>query len=453
MRTPVNSKATSPLSRASHAHPTRQDGRPVTALLAVAALCLLAFFGAACGSDHEQELTPARVGESPEQTDAAADISALARSVVQVFSLDENEEPVWWGSGTVISDDGLILTNAHVVDDRNGEYDSLAIAVINSPDEPTEPRWYAEIAAVDYALDLAVIRPVSDLDGAPPVIDIPSLPLGNSDAVEIGNPIHILGFPAIGGETITYTEGVVSGFTAQKDIPERAWIKTDSTIAGGNSGGLAASARGELIGVPTTVGSGREDAPVVDCRSYGDTNQDGNVDEEDDCLVVGGFINGLRPVNLALPLIEAVEDERAYVSPYVAPEPPPPVGGGTPGPFPDPQGKEFENLIFADGITGDGKPGNIITELPAGATELYAFWDFSGIAGLTPNVTWDALWLKEDELVPEASTVAETWFYGRSGQAWVAIIKEDGLKEGEYELVLAVDGETLASASITVGSE
>jgi S1-C subfamily serine protease len=412
-------------------------------LLAIAVL--LASPAAACNSDEQ------RKEEAPEQSPSAP-VSELSRSVVQIVAL-VNTEPIWSGSGTVISDQGQILTNAHVVDDRAGDYQLLGVAVTSRPDEPPEPRWVAEILAVDYALDLAVIGIVSDLEGGPAVVDLPAIPLGDSDDVEIGEPLRILGFPGIGGETITYTEGVVSGFTAQKDIPDRAWIKTDTTIAGGNSGGLAANSRGELIGVPTILGSGAEQAPTVDCRNLADTNQDGRVDEDDECVVVGGFINGLRPSNLALPLVQAVDSDRAYVSPYTRQSLPPVGGDETPGPLPDLPSKEFDNLLFADGVEVDGTPGRRVSDLPSGAKELYAFWDYSGITGeLTPDVTWDALWLIDGRLAPEASTVGETWIYGVSGQTWVAITNEEGLEEGLYELVLAVDGELLASASIQVGS-
>ena len=131
--------------------------------------------------------------------------------------------------------------------------------------------------------------------------------LGDSDSVEIGDSLQILGYPGIGGETITFTEGAVSGFTSDRSVEGRAWIKTDATIAGGNSGGMAANALGELIGVPTIAASGAEGGDIVDCRPVADTNRDGSIDQFDTCVPIGGFINGLRPVNLALPLIAAAQ--------------------------------------------------------------------------------------------------------------------------------------------------
>jgi hypothetical protein len=128
----------------------------------------------------------------------------------------------------------------------------------------------------------------------------------------LGDPITILGYPGIGGETITLTRGDVSGFTSQEGRGERAFIKTSATIAGGNSGGLAATEEGYLIGIPTRLGYGGEDQ-YVDCRVLVDTNRDGYVDENDSCVPTGGFINALRPVNLALPMIEAARRGEEWI--------------------------------------------------------------------------------------------------------------------------------------------
>ena len=63
-------------------------------------------------------------------------------------------------------------------------------------------------------------------------------PLGDSDALHLGDDILILGYPGIGGETITLTRGEVSGFhLCKRGYGNRAFIKTSATIAGGNSGG------------------------------------------------------------------------------------------------------------------------------------------------------------------------------------------------------------------------
>jgi S1-C subfamily serine protease len=236
------------------------------------------------------------------------------QSVVQIIAivdLDGERVQGWTGSGTIISDDGLILTNAHVVlSDRYYEVVDLVVSITLEQDRPPEPMFYADVLQADANLDLAVIKVRSDLNGGVPDfagLGIPSVPLGNSDELQLGDPLIIIGYPGIGGETITLTRGEVSGFTAESPYGNRAFIKTSATIAGGNSGGLAATPQGEIIGVPTQVGSGDLEDLVVDCRPLADTNRDGVVDDRDNCVPTGGFINALRPIKLAMPMIQAAQ--------------------------------------------------------------------------------------------------------------------------------------------------
>ncbi len=391
---------------------------------------------AACGSDGEPA-SPETPSPQPPSSDELAD------AVVQVLPLDDVREPVWSGSGTVITPEGLILTNAHVVDDRFDEYDVLGVAMSSQADQPPELSYLAEIVAVDYTLDLAVIRIVSDLDGESVEIELPFVGLGDSDEVGLGDRVRILGFPGIGGETITFTDGVISGFTNQRDIADRAWIKTDATVAGGNSGGLAANEAGVVIGVPSIAGSGSDVEEAVDCRYVADTNRDGIIDEQDNCVPVGGFINGLRPVNLALPLVDAAEAGEAYVSPF--PEVEPPTGGAF-----DPSSVVFSNLIFADGVTADEQPTQVVDAFLPGITEACAFWDYEGMAD---GLSWEALWFIDGELDEAGSFIDDIWVGGEFGNWWVCIVDERGLPDGLYEIVLSVEGEVQAGDAVFVGGD
>ena len=92
-------------------------------------------------------------------------------AVVQIVALyheDGQLVPGWTGSGSIISPDGLILTNAHVVlPDRYFPVDALAVAFTVAEDRPPEIRYYAEVLQADAALDIAVIGITADLDGDP----------------------------------------------------------------------------------------------------------------------------------------------------------------------------------------------------------------------------------------------------------------------------------------------
>ncbi|MEJ5200720.1 MAG: serine protease [Anaerolineales bacterium] len=230
--------------------------------------------------------------------------------IIAMVNLDGDIQPGWTGSGSIISSDGLILTNAHVVlSDAYYTVDHLVIALTVAQDAPAQAAYLAEIIQADAALDLAVLRITKDLNNNPVVpssLNLPAVPLGDSDQLQLGDPITILGYPGIGGETITLTRGEVSGFTGDRVFGNRSFIKTSATIAGGNSGGMATNSHNELIGVPTQVGYGGE-GDIVDCRALADTNGDGLINTLDSCIPTGGFINALRPIKLAMPLIEAAK--------------------------------------------------------------------------------------------------------------------------------------------------
>lgn len=276
------------------------------------------------------ETPPNNTTTTPDELSSNTRVKLIS-ATVQVWGLfDQGGElvPGYVGSGTILSPTGMILTNAHVASpasqgDPESEPDALGIAIIVSEDKPAVPSYTAKVLAVDGFLDLAVIQITSTVDGS--AVDVNSLNLpyvdiANSDEIHVGDDINIFGFPAIGGNTITYTKGTVSGFSSEDQLGDRAWIKTDTTISGGNSGGLAADNNGRIIGVPTIASSGAEGVDrVADCRIIQDTNGDGSVDGNDTCIPIGGFLNGIRPVNLAQPLIQAAQSGRAYTSPYTIP--------------------------------------------------------------------------------------------------------------------------------------
>jgi hypothetical protein len=248
--------------------------------------------------------------ETPTQTPVAVPYEAVVKLVAKIkySSLLRN---VWLGSGTIITPDGLILTNAHLVDPGpRAKADVFVIAMTLDPASPPVEMFFAEPVVVDTKLDLAILKITTDLkykDVDWKKTKLPIVDLGNSDTLHLGDTLNILGYPGIGGETITLTSGNVGGFTSQVGYGERSYIKTSANISGGTSGGLAMDAAGKMVAIPSQLGSGEEQA-VVDCRVVVDTNGDGNINDHDMCIPVGGFINALRPINLALPLIQTAKD-------------------------------------------------------------------------------------------------------------------------------------------------
>ena len=385
-------------------------------------------------NDITTAVTTVPITEAP-----VADTDTIARSVVQLIAVDADDNGLWAGSGTIISADGLILTNAHVVaNSTTNGYEAIVVAITDSADSAPTATYRADVVAFDPGLDLAVVKVSTDLDGnAVAVSDLPFLPIGDSDAVGLGDHLRIFGYPSIGGDTITFTEGSVSGFTSEAGIADRAWVKTDATIAGGNSGGTAVNDAGELVAVPTRASA--TDGDVADCRVVQDTNGDNIVDENDSCIPIGGFINGLRPANLATALIE-----QGRLGEVVSSTTEQPVDVDT-------SGITLTAPVFSPDVTPDNQPTELVQLLPTGTTKVCGFFDYSG---MTDGTTWDAAWSVDGELNTDFSLLAQSWIGGAEGTNWwvCAGTGEKVLPDGAYELSLYVAEDLLVSNTVFVGS-
>ncbi|NUM47024.1 MAG: trypsin-like peptidase domain-containing protein, partial [Anaerolineales bacterium] len=374
----------------------------------------------------------------------------LAQATVLIIAAqDQGGQPIptHIGSGTIISADGLILTNAHVASpasqgDFDFEPDYLYIALMEDESRPPVPTYLAELLAVDGFLDLAVIKIHATLDGSTlnsSDLNFDFVEIGNSDDTHLGDTINIFGFPGIGGDTITFTKGSVSGFTSEDPIGDRAWIKTDATIAGGNSGGLGANDFGQIIGVPTIASSGA-DGDITDCRVIQDTNGDGRLTNEDTCIPIGGFINALRPVNLALPLIRAAQSGSAYVSPYDS--------GTVSEPSTPSTGNEQLNFVaWTEEFGDDSCPTNPVTSFPSGVTQVSAIYEYSG---MTDGQAFAMYWLIDGEVVVESQF---NWDGGAADACYAFYVHNGGeaLPDGNYTIELYNEAGLVAEQSVSVG--
>lgn len=139
------------------------------------------------------------------------------------------------GSGVIISSDGYILTNNHVI--RNAEEIKVSLS--------DKREFWAEIIGTDPQTDIAVIK----IDAE----DLPAITLGDSDKLRVGEIVLAIGGPY--GLTQTVTMGIVSavgranvGIASYEDF-----IQTDAAINPGNSGGALVNARGKLVGINTAI--------------------------------------------------------------------------------------------------------------------------------------------------------------------------------------------------------
>jgi serine protease Do len=146
------------------------------------------------------------------------------------------------GSGFIVSRDGLILTNNHVVADAN------KVTVILSD----RREFDAKVVGRDPTTDVAVIK----IDGQ----NLPTVPLGNDETARVGDWVLAIGNPL--GLDFTVTQGIVSakgrgGFAGLYDSPYAVvdYLQTDAPINPGNSGGPLVNVRGEVVGMNAAIAS------------------------------------------------------------------------------------------------------------------------------------------------------------------------------------------------------
>jgi Do/DeqQ family serine protease len=149
---------------------------------------------------------------------------------------DQREEGL--GSGIIVSQNGYILTNNHVVEKAN----TLKVDLSDGRD------FTGKVIGTDPQTDIAVVKITAN--------DLPTLPFANSDAARVGDLCFAIGNPF--GQDHTVTMGIVS---AKHRVLERNtyiqnFIQTDAAINPGNSGGALINARGELIGMNTMILTG-----------------------------------------------------------------------------------------------------------------------------------------------------------------------------------------------------
>jgi putative serine protease PepD len=235
--------------------PDRKGGR-IGLLLAIAAITgLLAgglggFLGAQLADSDAavstataptSELPQAQGDSSPRAQGSVADIAARVSPAVVSISVQSGQGG-GTGSGTVIRDDGYILTNNHVVAEAAGG-GRITVRMASGKSYP------ATIVGRDADYDLAVIK----IDAT----DLPTVTLGDSDSVVVGDLAIAIGSPL--GLEGTVTAGIISALNrpvtagTQSDTSFINAIQTDAAINPGNSGGALLNGAGQVIGVNSAI--------------------------------------------------------------------------------------------------------------------------------------------------------------------------------------------------------
>ena len=354
---------------------------------------------------------------------------------------DETGSPVirCMGSGTLVSADGLILTNAHLVtENQDCVADRVVIALTIRIDEPPIPSYTAEIVEINRGFDLAVLQITRGLDGRflnRSQLQLPFVELGDSNQVNLDDTITFFGYPEIQNDPIDIVRGTVSGFTSESQVGQRAWIRTAAEVPGLMSGGGVYNQDGRLIGVPTVL-PGRVAGILVDCRYIYDTNGDGQIDDDDGCIPIGGTIRAIRPSRLARGLVQAAAlgiQPGIQLASYETP----------------PTGSQpiFENPFMSTGVNEAGMPVNAMQSAPSGISSLYLFFDYRNMQNALvyelrvtvngrPNPTYSL------PPVPWNGGDSGLWYIGNSGVPY---------ENGTYEYSLYVEGRQASSLTFVVG--
>ncbi|MGH9053598.1 MAG: S1 family peptidase [Acidimicrobiia bacterium] len=349
----------------------------------------------------------------------AVPLADLARATVQVLQVSDGVRQ-GWGSGTIVSPGGLILTNAHVARPEapglppglGEDPDQLLIALVEEEDLPPVPWYVAEVLTAEGYLDLAVLQVTATVDGDPVdpgELGLPFVELGDSDLIGLGEELTVLGFPGIGGDTISLTTGRVSGFLADDRAGVRAWVKTETDIAPGNSGGLAADRAGRIVGIPTEVAVGPD----------------------------FGELGRLRPINLAKPLIEDAQGGERYIRDSTV--------------VPGTGGEQLAFSTWATEVDATGCPVDSVEGYPSGATSVVAVFAWTGMTdGQEVYYEWT---LDDRELLFWESLL---WADGAEGEClWFGLHNGgSALPDGIYDLVIfsGTDGPPIGNAVGTVGA-
>jgi serine protease Do len=195
---------------------------------------------------YEEDISP------DDETNPFGDLFPGFNLVVPQYKQDgTQEEEVGGGSGFLVSSDGLIVTNKHVVDQKNATY-----AVYTNDGK----KYTATVVARDPVLDIALIK-ITPAAGAV----FPYLTLGNSDTLQLGQSVIAIG-NALGEYRNTVSVGVVSGLarsitagdeSGNSEVLDQV-IQTDAAINPGNSGGPLLDLNGNVIGVNVAVAEGSQ---------------------------------------------------------------------------------------------------------------------------------------------------------------------------------------------------
>lgn len=334
-------------------------------------------------------------------------------------------------SGTMLNQEGYILSNFHCIGyvksgERDRELESLGlrpgdlynkkglsvIAITNDPRQLPVPTYIAQVKAADPVLDISVLKIVAYYNSKqklPATLPVVSMPLADSDTVETLDEVFVIGYPGIAGDTVTATEGKISGFLDEDGDNQFDWFKTDVLVNQGNSGGSAVNDNGELIGIPT--------ARLQD--------KSGNV------------IYLVRPSNVAVPYIKQAMQAGGSAGN---------VGQAPTTPAVVPSGQNFGPITFGTGFNDKTGVTGAAESFPSGVLEVHAGLPYDN---MRKNAAWGYLWQLDGVDVTGQDKLK--WSFGTSGVLDLYLKGKSGLSDGVYNLQVFLAGELAQEGQFVVG--
>jgi S1-C subfamily serine protease len=377
-------------------------------------------------------LAAARPAQAVEKTVQQRILRASVK-LMTPFDADKNGGSLC--SGTMLNQEGYILTNYHCVGYvtsgsrdssleklglRPGDlYNRKGLTLIGITDNPRQlpvTTYVGQVLSGDSDLDLAVVKIVAYANSKqtlPKSLPVVTAPLADADKVETLDEVIVVGYPGIGGDTVTATEGKVSGFIDEDGDKVVDWFKTDVLINQGNSGGSAMNEAGELIGVPTI-------------RLQDKT---------------GNVLYLIRPVNHAIPLIERAM--KAGGSSADLGRSAPAASGSTPS---VPAGKNFGAMTFGTGFANNAVTGEATT-FRSGVTEVHAAVPYQA---MRDGAAWGYNWQLNGQDVTGQRDLA--WKFGASGVLDLYLRGKNGLSDGAYNLQVLLGSSVISEGQFIVGS-
>lgn len=285
---------------------------------AVLVYCLFSFFLVADIEDPQPEPLPEiaevipEVEAIPRQGEDLVDVVekvmpavvGVARQTYITGFGEERLEEFESGSGVVISNDGYIATNYHVIENA----DQISVLI------PGKGRYEAELIGVDTLTDLALLK----IDE----VDLVSIPLGDSEEIMIGETVVAIGNPL--GLQQTVTAGIISAVGRQVRFAgsefTHTFLQTDALINPGNSGGPLVNTSGEMIGINTAkvailgvegIGLAVPSRTVI--RVMDDIKEFGRVIRPHFGLLLDDWLNyddGIEPM-MGVRIVEVLKDSAA----------------------------------------------------------------------------------------------------------------------------------------------